>query len=76
MRDIVKDAATLTVAKQYEAAHYSAEQFVSTYTNSREERNELIEFLADMEMIYKMYPKDEWLHYDYNADPTVEWQRD
>ncbi len=73
MRDIVKDAATVALAKQYDAAHYTAEHFVSMYTESPEERRDMIEFLVDMEMAYKRYPENEWLHPNYDADPTVLW---
>lgn len=73
MRDIVKDAATVALAKHYEAAHHTAEHFVSMYTESPEERRDMIEFLVDLEIVYRKYPKDEWLHLDYSADPIVLW---
>lgn len=73
MRDIIRDAAIVSMAKQYEVAHYTAEQFVNEYTDSPEARKALIEFLVNMEMIYKRYPENEWLHPNYDADPTVYW---
>lgn len=73
MRDIVKDAATLTTAKQYRDSGYSPYYLLDTYF-PREEQGDVIEFLVEMELLYKVYPKNEWLHTDYDKKPELFWQ--
>lgn len=72
MKDIVKDVAIITMAKKYEELGLSPSLFLRSYFEPHEHTS-TISFLEDMELIYKVYPKNEWLHTDYNAEPELFW---
>lgn len=51
MRDIVKDAALITVARQYKEAGWDVSDFLDYYNENDVERQRMTNFLEDMHMV-------------------------
>jgi hypothetical protein len=62
MRDIVRDAAIITVAKQVmtDRAWMGVETFLETYSDSAKSKEELIATLSLFELVWRKYEKGVW----------------
>lgn len=62
MRDIVRDAAVITVAKQAmtDNAWMSVETFVQTYADTETDQQELYATLSLFDLIRQKYEKGRW----------------
>jgi len=61
MRDIVKDMAIITVAKQYKEAGWDVDDFLDYYNENDIERQQMLSFLEDMRIIEeKHWERDIW----------------
>lgn len=62
MRDIMRDAAIITVAKQVmtDSAWQSVETFIHSYADKEKDREELRATLSLFDLIRQRYEKDRW----------------
>lgn len=51
MRDIVRDMAIITVAKQYRDAAWDVDDFLDYYNENDIERQRMLSFLDDMQIV-------------------------